>query len=149
MNNLMSGESIQYQSTLNRFHAFHRSGGIGAISIITLLASGWVFAFFLICTLVAFILDYLHFKNTEFVITNKRVLIRVGFFSKRSLEILLTKVEAIAFQQDMGQRMDGSGDIVISGTGGTREVLANLDNPEAFHRQLQMQIDELQNKKSA
>ena len=52
-------------------------------------------------------------QTSEFVVTNKRVLMKIGVFTVRSIELLLSKVEAITVHQSLVGRMLGYGDIVL------------------------------------
>ena len=74
----------------------------------------------------------------EFAVTNKRVIIKVGLISRRSLEILLNKVEAITVDQGLWGRIFGYGTIVIIGTGGTTEPFQLIADPLEFRRQSQI-----------
>ena len=79
-------------------------------------------------------------KAAEFSVTNRRIILKVGVLRKRSLELMLTKVEAISVNQPLLGRMFGYGTIVIGGTGGTKEVFPNVTAPEELRRQVQQQI---------
>ena len=65
-------------------------------------------------------------QSSDFAVTNKRVIMKVGVFSNRSVEILLNKIEAIAVHQSLGGRIFGYGDIVVTGSGGTEEAFSNI-----------------------
>ena len=78
--------------------------------------------------------------SSEFAVTDKRVLVKVGLVQRDSLETLLSKVEAIGVDQTLLGRMLGFGTITIVGTGGTRETFDRIDSPLEFRRQVQAQI---------
>jgi uncharacterized membrane protein YdbT with pleckstrin-like domain len=80
-------------------------------------------------------------QTSEFVVTNKRVLMKVGVFAVRSIELLLAKVEAIAVHQSLAGRMLGYGDIVLTGSGGTKEPFAAIQSPLAFRNAVQAASD--------
>jgi len=80
-------------------------------------------------------------QTSEFVVTNKRVLMKVGVFSVRSIELLLSKVEAIAVHQSLPGRMLGYGDIVLTGSGGTQEPFSTIQSPLAFRNAVQAASD--------
>lgn len=84
------------------------------------------------------------FLTSEFAVTNKRVIIKVGFISRRTLELLLPKVETISVNQSILGRILGYGTIVVVGTGGTKEPFANISNPLQFHRHVQATIPQYQ-----
>jgi uncharacterized membrane protein YdbT with pleckstrin-like domain len=77
---------------------------------------------------------------TEMAITNQRVLIKQGIFSRKSLELVLAKVESIAVHESVMGRMLGYGTLVIRGTGGTFETFTEIARPNEFRKQVQEQI---------
>jgi uncharacterized membrane protein YdbT with pleckstrin-like domain len=80
-------------------------------------------------------------QTSEFVVTNKRVLMKTGVFTVRSIELLLSKVEAIAVHQSLAGRMLGYGDIVLTGSGGTKEPFSSIQSPLAFRNAVQAASD--------
>jgi uncharacterized membrane protein YdbT with pleckstrin-like domain len=82
----------------------------------------------------------IRYITSEFAVTDKRVLGKVGFIERESDETLLSKVEAIAVDQGVIGRMLGFGTLTITGTGGTQEVFSGISDPLHFRRQIQSQI---------
>ena len=78
--------------------------------------------------------------NSEFAVTNKRVLIKTGWIRRHSLETLLSKVEGIRVEQSIFGRMWDYGTIVVSGTGGSKEPFHKIAEPMLFRRRVQDQI---------
>lgn len=95
---------------------------------------------FLVTAGIALVPSLIKFVSSEFGVTNKRVLIKTGFISRHSLEILLEKVEGIGVDQGILGRTLGFGSIVITGTGGTRERFDTIFAPLEFRRQVQAQL---------
>ncbi len=79
-------------------------------------------------------------RTSEFAVTNKRVLIKTGWIRRHSLETLLTKVEAIGVEQGIFGRALDYGTIIVSGTGGSKEVFHMIDSPMMFRRRVHDQI---------
>jgi membrane protein YdbS with pleckstrin-like domain len=86
----------------------------------------------------------LRYATSEFAVTDKRVLARVGILQRTWVETLLSKIEAIGVEQDLPGRVLGYGTISITGTGGTRETIQRIADPLDFRRQVQAQIVELE-----
>lgn len=84
------------------------------------------------------------YLTSEFAVTNQRVLIKIGWLRRKSLELLLTKVESIQVEQGLLGRIVNNGTIVITGTGGTKEQFKNIRAPFEFRKQLQQQADSVQ-----
>jgi len=80
-------------------------------------------------------------QSSDFAVTNKRVMMKTGVFSTRSIELLLSKIEAIAVEQSFGGRVLGYGDIVVTGSGGTRETFPQIQSPLEFRRAVQSVTD--------
>jgi uncharacterized membrane protein YdbT with pleckstrin-like domain len=82
----------------------------------------------------------IRYISSDFAVTDKRVLARMGILHRQSLETLLSKIEGIGVEQDLWGRLLGFGTITITGTGGTRESVAGIPRPLEFRRQVQAQI---------
>ncbi|MGZ5130018.1 MAG: PH domain-containing protein, partial [Caldimonas sp.] len=80
-------------------------------------------------------------QSSDFVVTNKRVMMKAGVFTTRSVELLLNKIEAIAVNQSLSGRLFGYGDIVVTGSGGTREAFSHIRAPLEFRRAVQSVSD--------
>jgi uncharacterized membrane protein YdbT with pleckstrin-like domain len=87
------------------------------------------------------LITYIRRRASDFAVTNKRVMMKMGVFSTRSIELLLNKIEAIAVNQSFLGRTLGYGDIVITGSGGSRETFARIQRPLAFRRAVQSVAD--------
>jgi uncharacterized membrane protein YdbT with pleckstrin-like domain len=80
-------------------------------------------------------------RSSDFAVTNKRVMMKVGVLNTRSVELLLGKIEAIAVNQTFTGRLMGYGDIVVTGSGGTRETFSSIQDPLEFRRAVQSVTD--------
>jgi uncharacterized membrane protein YdbT with pleckstrin-like domain len=83
---------------------------------------------------------YITYASAEFAVTNKRVVIKVGWIQRNTVEILLSKVEAIGVDQSITGRLLNYGSITVTGTGGTDERFHRLARPLEFRRQVQAQV---------
>jgi uncharacterized membrane protein YdbT with pleckstrin-like domain len=77
--------------------------------------------------------------TTEMAVTNKRVIIKSGLISRRTIEMNLTKVENIGVSQSILGRLLDYGTITVVGTGGTREPFKWVRSPLDFRRAVQTQ----------
>lgn len=130
-NNLMNGEQIVYRAKLHwivfagpiilfLIASMYLIGGKSLLPISSLL--------FLISIIWA-ISAFISFKTSEFGVTNKRILIKVGLIRRSSLETLLTKIEGIQVDQGIMGRMLNYGTILIKGTGGTNNPFHKIEAP--------------------
>ena len=80
---------------------------------------------------------YIRLATSEFAITDKRVLVKVGLVRRHTLELLLAKVETIGVDQGVLGRLFDYGTIIVTGTGGTKEPFNAIANPLEFRKQVQ------------
>ena len=83
-------------------------------------------------------------RAIEMAVTNKRVIIKSGVLNRRTFEVLLAKVESIGVQEPIWGRILGYGTVVVRGTGGTPEPFDKIAHPLEFRKQVQEQIELLQ-----
>jgi len=74
---------------------------------------------------------------TEIAITNKRIIIKLGWLQRRTLEMNLGKVESVNVDQSVLRRLLDYGSITITGAGGTRELFHNIERPLEFRKAFQ------------
>ena len=113
-NNLIREEKVEYETT------YH-----------------WIIFFTLKSFLTLFIAPALQRWSDEFVITNKRVVIKTGLFSRKTFEMNLSKIESVNVDQSVWGRLLGYGSITIIGTGGTRESFDTIQKPLEFRKRFQ------------
>jgi uncharacterized membrane protein YdbT with pleckstrin-like domain len=80
-------------------------------------------------------------SSSEYAVTNKRVIVKVGVMQTRSVELLLGKVEGITVTQGLMGKVFGYGEIVITGSGGTKEPFDGIQAPFDFRRAVQAATD--------
>ncbi|HVS27327.1 MAG TPA: PH domain-containing protein [Burkholderiales bacterium] len=97
----------------------------------------WITFVSLKALLTLFIAPLIARATSEFAITNKRVVIKVGLISRHTLEMNLSKVESVGVDQGIWGRTLGYGSITVIGTGGTRELFPYIANPVEFRKQFQ------------
>lgn len=144
--NLLAGEQVVFRTRL------HWKLLIGPVlfTLVTLLPAAWFLlqntwnnwallppALGLLLLLAAIVKR----QSSDFAVTNKRVMMKTGVFSTRSVELLLSKVEAIAVNQSLGGRMFDYGDIVVTGSGGTEERFSDIQSPLELRRAVQSVTD--------
>jgi uncharacterized membrane protein YdbT with pleckstrin-like domain len=103
-------------------------------------------AAFLTVALVFIIRGVLMRNATEMTVTNKRVFVKVGLAARRTIELLLSRVESIGVEESVIGRMLGFGTVIVHGTGGTPEFFNRIAHPLEFRTQVQQQIEQSQAK---
>jgi len=78
--------------------------------------------------------------SAEFAVTNKRVILKVGFIQSQTAEMFLNKIERVGVDQSIGGRLLGYGTIVIRGTGGSLKPSHRVSAPLQFRKKIQEKI---------
>ena len=97
----------------------------------------------IVCGMVVILMGMVQRNATEMAVTNRRVVIKMGLTSRKTIEMLLNKVESIEVIETTFGRMLGYGAIVVIGTGGTTEPFHKVAHPLEFRSQVQQQIEKL------
>jgi uncharacterized membrane protein YdbT with pleckstrin-like domain len=84
---------------------------------------------------------WIHVHSTELAITNKRVIAKFGFIKRDTVEINLSKVEAVRVEQGFWGRVLNFGTILMTGTGGSIEPIPNISDPLVFRRKFMEATD--------
>ena len=104
------------------------AGGLGIIGLILVVAAAGTLAY-----------GIAKRNATEMAVTNKRVLIKTGLASRRTLDVMLSRVESIGVEETVIGRLLAFGTVVVRGTGGTPEAFVMIDHPQEFRRAVQEQ----------
>ena len=146
--NLTSGEVVVYRARRHRI-IFLPAALLALASLVlvylfltnrTLEFLAWVAGFLGLVTAIAYLSALIQYSTSEFAVTNKQLIVKEGFVRRRSLELLLPKVEGVGVDQDLLGRILDYGTIVVTGTGGTKEPFAKIARPLEFRRQVNEQI---------
>ena len=84
--------------------------------------------------LIFWLIAYIKYKTTELAITNKRVIAKFGFISRRTVEININKVESIQVDQTLLGRIFNYGTLVISGAGNPQAPIPGISQPIQFRK---------------
>jgi uncharacterized membrane protein YdbT with pleckstrin-like domain len=154
---LVSGETLQYQTKLHWVVMLGHAGlalfldllGIGLVVVATSqrknpeFHSG-ILAILAIVLLVIsaglFVAGAIKRGATEMALTNKRIIVKTGLATRRTIELLLSKIESIVVEEPAIGRMLGYGTVIIRGTGGTPEVFEKISRPLEFREQVQSEL---------
>lgn len=88
-----------------------------------------------------FLQAFIYYKNAEYGVTDKRVLVKIGWIHRESLELMLDKVEGVLVDQSIWGRIMGYGMITIIGTGGTKDSYPFIPHPLRFRKEVQQAVE--------
>ena len=139
-NNLQAGEEIKYKADIHWYifvypaillllGAFFSSAQTGFIYYIGLLL--------LLLGLFQLIKRVLLKMGAEYVVTNKKVILKSGILSRDALELILSKCEGLRINQSVMGRILG---FVVVTTGGATNQFNFIANPMKFRNEINAQI---------
>jgi len=141
--NLMSGEEIAYRA---KIHWMIYLIGLffivfGIVLILITSEGAWIGTIFIVGGLINLVKAFIFKISTELVVTTKRVIAKFGFIKRTTMELNHSKVESLAVDQGIIQRMLNAGTIVVQGTGGGKTPIPNIDEPLVFRTNAMEMID--------
>ena len=74
--------------------------------------------------------------STELVVTNQRIIFKRGVISRHTVEMNRGKIESVDVDQSLLGRLLDYGTVVVRGTGGSLEPLANIAAPLALRSRI-------------
>jgi hypothetical protein len=100
-------------------------------------------AVLLMCGIGVILAGMVRRNSTEMAVTNRRLVIKTGLANRKTIEMLLNKVESIEVNESAAGRILGYGTIVVIGTGGTPDPFQKVAHPLEFRSHVQQQIEKL------
>jgi len=119
---LIKDEEVTYQAQISKWSLLPLI--ILGIFTIPLMGLGFLFL----------VSAYLRYISTELAITNKRLIAKVGFISRKTIEINLSKVEGLRIEQGILGRMLNFGTIIVNGSGASHAPIVGISNPIEFRK---------------
>jgi len=159
---LISGETVQYQTKL---HWIVMLGHVVIAAVLAVIGVGllvtpwssvngslvsyvvvlrWAGVVFLVIAAVFLVIGVVRRGATVMALTNKRVIVKTGLASRRTVELLLSRIESVVVEEPALGRVLGYGTVIIRGTGGTPETFEKIYHPLQFREQVQSQISSTQ-----
>ena len=99
----------------------------------------WLYLVFLGWLLVGiylFVSMYVEKWMTERALTNRRLVIKGGLIRRQTEEISFNRIEEVNLNQSILQRILGSDDIRVTGTGSGEVIMKNIDTPLSVQKKI-------------
>ncbi|MCG2586482.1 PH domain-containing protein [Massilia sp. TS11] len=95
--------------------------------------------------LACFLAVWIKVSSTELAITDRRVIAKFGFISRKTIELNINKIESLQVDQSLLGRIFNFGSLVLSGAGNPQAPIPGIANPLEFRRKF-MEAQETANK---
>jgi len=104
--------------------------------------------FLILVALGWWIVRYVDWRSTNFVVTTDRLIHRHGVLAKHGIEIPLERVNNVLFSQRLFERLLGAGDLIIESAGESgRQAFSDVRKPSAVQNEIYRQIEANENRK--
>jgi uncharacterized membrane protein YdbT with pleckstrin-like domain len=142
---LLPNEKVIYKTRLH-WVLFAKPGLLTLVGLVITVALGvvtrmeWLWYASLLVILAGVVwglVEAVELLTSEFAVTTTRLIFKVGLIGRYTTELLLGKVESIGVQQTLLGRLLNYGDLVVTGTGGVREVFPRVHDPISFRNHVQ------------
>jgi uncharacterized membrane protein YdbT with pleckstrin-like domain len=84
---------------------------------------------------------YIKFLTGDFAVTNQRVIMKTGLLRINTIEVFIQRIEAVEVERSIIGRLFNYGTVIITGIGGSKEPIRQVDDPLMFRRKVQEQIE--------
>jgi uncharacterized membrane protein YdbT with pleckstrin-like domain len=139
---LQSGEEVKYRARIHIFLFLQPAIllGIGFMCYLdSVNITHYLSVTLLFLGLVSLVQRVFVKVGSIYAVTNRRVIIKTGVISRRTIELVLAKCEGIQVTQDILGRIFGYGSIVVT-TGGATNCYYYVSHPFRFKQAINMQI---------
>jgi uncharacterized membrane protein YdbT with pleckstrin-like domain len=133
--NLSGGERLLYVAKIH-WMAYVPGAFLLIFGLFASLSGGYMLSGLLIVLgLYMLIRAAIYAFTTELGVTSRRVVAKVGFIRRSTIELNHDKVEAFSVEQGLVGRLLGYGTLIVCGTGGSKTPIRSIDDPLAFRQQ--------------
>jgi uncharacterized membrane protein YdbT with pleckstrin-like domain len=138
---LEDGEQVSYRGRLSPI-SYLLGVTILIVGLLIVVAGGGVTAVWYFGVVVAVIgaleigRTWIRRVTTEIAVTDRRVILKRGLISRRTLEMNLTRIESVDVRQGIAGRILNFGDVIIRGTGSGMEPIRGIESPIEFRRRV-------------
>ena len=135
-NNLQAGEEIKYKADIHWYIFVYPAILLLLGAFFSSAQTGFIYYIGLLFQLIKRVLLKM---GAEYVVTNKKVILKSGILSRDALELILSKCEGLRINQSIMGRILGFGSIVVT-TGGATNQFNFIANPMKFRNEINAQI---------
>lgn len=98
---------------------------------------------FLVIALFWGVKQWLLYLTSDFAVTNKRVIMKEGFFQRYICDTRLASISHVSIEQPLIGQILNYGTIIIKGFGGSADYFVQVANPDLFQKSVHQQLDKI------
>jgi uncharacterized membrane protein YdbT with pleckstrin-like domain len=82
----------------------------------------------------------IRWRTTHFVVTSRRILVREGLFSRRGMDIPMSRINSVEFRQSLFERLLGVGTLVVESASDEPLEFHDIPGVEQVHALLYQEV---------
>ncbi|GAA1242403.1 PH domain-containing protein [Pseudonocardia aurantiaca] len=86
------------------------------------------------------VVPVVRWRTTHFVVTNRRVLVREGVFTRQGIDIPMSRINSVQFRHTLLERLVGSGTLVIESASDEPLEFEDVPGVERVHAMLYSEV---------
>jgi len=151
---LMSGEQVLYLThphwivfvssvlwlLLIIFLPMVNTGTAAGVVVFGATLCEWTVRFAWIIFLYTLLSNIILYTASEYVITDRRIIMKTGFIRRNIFEVFLQKIESVQVVQSVLGRILNYGSITIGGVGGSKDMFYLIPHPLQFRHHVQERL---------
>ena len=98
--------------------------------------------FFMVFSWIWGVIVWVTYRFSSLTIKKKQVILRTGFLVRQTLDIPMARIESIDIRQTLFGSLFQYGSLVITGTGGSRQVINYISKPLMCRRYIEQAMHE-------
>jgi hypothetical protein len=83
------------------------------------------------------VMEMVRYTFTSLTVKPQNVVFKTGFLVQQTIDLPMKKIESIDFRQNILGSILNYGDIIITGSGGTRQIVGEIENPLTCRRYIE------------
>lgn len=95
-----------------------------------------------IAALLTWVNQWLNYVTADFIVTNKRIIMKEGFFTRHMNELRLATVSNITVNQGLLGQLLNYGNVIINPFGGENDVFIDIAQPFELQKETQEQLEQ-------
>ena len=82
----------------------------------------------------------IRWRTTHFVVTTRRILVREGLFSRRGMDIPMSRINSVEFRQSLFERLLGVGTLLVESASDEPLEFRDIPGVERVHALLYQEV---------
>ena len=132
----LRSETVMYSAKLH-WITYIGSVVIAMAAVFTFILQHWNAGIvFIVITCFKGVSSFVNYKNSKFILTDKRLIMRTGIFNKKFLDFMREEIKDIQINQSFLAKLVDYGEVTVIDRNDGKHPFSNIANPMEFRQQV-------------